>query len=229
MFSRIRTVPIALAVLAAGAAAYADGIDTNDPSLPPDGVYLSPDDVHAMYTAGDLEVVLNKPQHKPIADRVDRSNQGADEHEFFQSTLAGDGTIVWPSMGIPTPQTVPFSAQGPVHTVVFGKVGNVTGTFDTEMLSMDLTGASPLGPFMIRESPTLPSIGKTSITDLGGGMYHIDSFFDVFTELSLDGVNWIPSSGPARVNLVPEPSSVALMAMGIAGLAGMWWRRRRAA
>jgi hypothetical protein len=116
-----------------------------------------------------------------------------------------------------------------VRTIVLGKVGNVTGTFDTEMLAMQLNGVSPAGPFMIRESPTLRSTGKTTITDIGGGMYHIDSFFDVFTELSVDGVNWVPDSGGSvRMTLAPEPSSFALIAMGLAGAAGLWWRRRRA-
>ena len=51
-------------------------------------------------------------------------------------------------------------------------------------------------------------------------MYHIDSFFDVFTELSLDGGRiGIPSPGlPTRVNLVtPEPSSVVLVALALIG------------
>jgi hypothetical protein len=53
---------------------------------------------------------------------------------------------------------------------------------------------------MIRESPTLPSLGQTSITDLGGGLYQIDSFFDVFTELSIDGGNtWLPADSSVHV------------------------------
>jgi hypothetical protein len=58
-------------------------------------------------------------------------------------------------------------------------------TFDTEMLSMSLTGFNPsLGAVQIRESPTRPSLGKLLFDPVTGG---IDSFFDVFTELSMDG------------------------------------------
>jgi hypothetical protein len=118
---------------------------------------------------------------------------------------------------------------GPVTTLVRNKVGNTTGTFDTEMLAMSLTGVTPLGPLMVRESPTLPSLGSTSITDIGGGMYHIDSFFDVFTELSLDGgQNWIPSQGSTRVNLCPEPASAMLVSLAFVGWASLL-RRREAA
>ncbi len=122
-------------------------------------------------------------------------------------------------------------ANGPVETIAYGRPPGGLGTFDTEMLSMTLTG----GGVMIRESPTLPSLGKTSISDIGGGMYHIDSFFDIFTELSLDGgQSWIPNSagnpfglaGSTRVVLgIPEPASVALLALGALGLAGLARRR----
>jgi hypothetical protein len=78
---------------------------------------------------------------------------------------------------------------------------------------------------MVRESPTLASLGETTITDLGGGTYRIDSFFDIFTELSLDnGTTWIPSSSVERVELIPEPTSLALLAIGLV-LSG--WSKRR--
>jgi hypothetical protein len=102
------------------------------------------------------------------------------------------------------------------------------------MLQMQLTGNSPLGPFMIRESPTLQSTGKTSIRAIGGGMYHIDSFFDVFTELTIPGLVdgmgnqiWIPSDGGIRVYLggVPEPASIALVVIGLLGACGFTRRR----
>jgi len=90
------------------------------------------------------------------------------------------------------------------------------------MLAMNLSG----GGALVRESPTLPSLGRTTITDQGGGLYRIDSFFDVFTELSLDGgQTWMPSSGSTLVELVPEPSSLFLIALG--GFALPFLRPRR--
>ena len=78
-----------------------------------------------------------------------------------------------------------MTANGRVQTIAYGKgPGSITGTFQTEMLGMNLIGT---GGVMIRESPSRPSLGQTKITDIGVGLYHIDSFFDVFTELSLDG------------------------------------------
>jgi hypothetical protein len=194
-------------------------VDTNDPSLPVIGApYLSPADVHAMYSGPGLTAILSQIQHVPFSIES-RTPQGPDEQEVFLSTLDAQVQV----NGSPL---VPLQMNGPVTTLVLGKTGNVTGTFDTEMLSMSLTGNSAFGPVMVRESPTRPSLGKTSITDIGGGLYHIDSFFDVFTELSVDGgQTWMPdSSGPARVNLFPEPSIALSMSLGMLLLAA---RKRR--
>jgi hypothetical protein len=96
--------------------------------------------------------------------------------------------------------------------------------FAMELSDMELDFDQPgQGLFKVRESPTLASTGEAIITDIGGGLYRIDSFFDVFTELSLDnGQTWIPSDGPARLSLVPAPGTAALL-----GLGGLMATRRR--
>jgi len=109
---------------------------------------------------------------------------------------------------------------------VFVKVNvtpQATGTdFDTEIVSMSLTGRSPSGPYTLRESPGQPSTGQTSLSALPGGDFQVDSFFDVFVELSLDGAPFAAGAGPVQLKLtgtVPEPATLALLLAGIAGLA----------
>jgi hypothetical protein len=84
--------------------------------------------------------------------------------------------------------------------------------YDTEMLQLDISGIGLPAGMMIRESPTLASTGKTAISPAAGGGFIIDSFFDVFTELSMDGgVNWMAStSAPPRMRFTSTASSDVL-------------------
>ncbi|MBL0928262.1 MAG: hypothetical protein IBJ11_11535 [Phycisphaerales bacterium] len=206
-------------VCAAASSALAQGVNTPNPNLPPDtGDYRTADQVHATYHGPALTIVLQNIIHQPIAATAVRIPFGPDEQEQFQSSLTGMISV----NGSPFQ---PFSGSGPVTTRVFNKIGNITGTFNTEMLAMDLSGSSPFGPFLVRESPTLASTGQTTITNIGGGLFHIDSFFDVFTELSIDGgATWIPGDSSTRVTLMPAPASTCLLAL--AGVAAMRRRRR---
>jgi hypothetical protein len=123
-----------------------------------------------------------------------------------------------------TPPAPPQPGNGTGHVQGSG-TGTTNRIIDTEMISLDLSSPG----IMIRESPTLPSTGQTSITDLGGGLYHIDSFFDVFTELSLDGgASWYPSQGPTHLSSTPEPASIVLLVAGALALGLVRLRQRRA-
>ena len=189
---------------------------TNSPLLPPNvGGYVSPSDVHACYPVCP-NIDLNNIAHKFFLNIV-RNPSGPNEIEMFDSTATGNVSVGGGPFN-------PITLTGPVQTVVFNKVGNTTGVFNTEMLALNLSG----GGVMLRESPTLASTGVTSITDVGGGNFQIDSFFDIFTELSVDGGRtWIPSNGPTHVSLqpIPEPGTAALLTAGLVLFA--FGRRKR--
>jgi hypothetical protein len=227
-----------LCALALGSQTFAQflpggGVDTTDPELPPPGVYLSPQDVHAQYSGPNLLIVLQAIQHQPFKDldpaHLPDATGVTNEHHDFDSDLRGQAQCIGQGcMDLGIPSSFPVVMGGRVQTVSLNKgPSDTTGTFATEMLAMSLSGEGPTPPFvMVRESPTLPSLGQTRITDIGGGLYHIDSFFDVFTELSFNGgANWLPSVGATRVDLVPEPSSVLIAALALVSFATVSRRR----
>lgn len=112
---------------------------------------------------------------------------------FVELEITGDGGAHWQ----------PAQTTGHGHEHAVGRPDGMT--FDTEMLQLDLSGGSLPPGVQIRESTSQPSHGQTMITDLGGGNFRIDSFFDVFTDLSLDsGGTWTPSNGSSRTTVTPE-------------------------
>lgn len=91
------------------------------------------------------------------------------------------------------------------------------------------------GDVIIRESPDLLSCGFYGYKALPEGGYLASSFFDVFTELSIDGgQTWTAAEGisfdngqtwvadPVHYIGAPEPATMLLL-----GLGGIWLRRRR--
>jgi hypothetical protein len=172
-----------------------------DPGLPPESDPPDCDDLISLYAADGLwatypgPINMSYPRHKCFTNVV-RTDIGPDERQDFDSIME-----LKVDMGLgPKPVTL----TGPVTTIAYSKAGNTTGLFDTEMVSLSLVGMAEGSTIEIRESPDLASLGQADIADLGGGLYQIDSFFDVFTELSVDSGPWMPQvNQPVRLTLVP--------------------------
>ena len=123
--------------------------------------------------------------------------------ESFNSTLnlqgySTDGGNTFQSAYITAPVQI---------TVANASSSTDNSLYDTEMTSMSAT--LPSGA-MIRTSPTEPSRGVTEIDAQSDGTFRISSFFDIFTELSLDGGNtWsADTNGPVRMQLTQQAPEV---------------------
>ena len=200
----IVTIVVVLAVSAVG---WGQGLDTTSALLPPDGDYVSPDQYHEYSAAG---IILDDPVHRPIVSSAIREAIGTDEIETFNSVFTAKE--IGQGLG-------PITLTGPVQVRTTNRMLSTAGLFDTEIVSMSLSGSVGPVPIIVRQDPARPSLGLTDIGDIGGGLYHIDSFFDVFTELSVDGgASWVPSDYSTRMTLVPEPCVLALLSLGAVGL-----------
>jgi len=123
------------------------------------------------------------------------------------TTVHSYGSVVHGIITLGASPARPFSASALV-TVRVTSIGTIGSTryFDTEMLQLDISGGTLPAGVRIRESPTIASLGKTDISPFGGG-FAIDSFFDVFTELSLDGgQQWVPSQSPPLPLTATQPA-----------------------
>src|SRR6188472_301856 len=110
---------LALGILSMAATSHA--LVTNNPTLPPDGVYLTPDQVHSMYTNGALTIVLQALQHLPFASQSSRHGVPGtnNEVEDFPSSITGEVSV----NGGPF---VPAGGTGPVQTLVVNRLSSVT-------------------------------------------------------------------------------------------------------
>lgn len=87
-------------------------------------------------------------------------------------------------------------------------------------------GTTSNGP-RVRESPSGFFVPLNFPAENSTVYYTINSFFDIFTELSIDGgQTWIPASGPLHLESVPEPSTFVLGIASLAGLALVALRRK---
>lgn len=100
-----------------------------------------------------------------------------------------------------------------------------TGDFPTELLDLDFSGPVLGHTLTVRLDASHSSTGETSVQPAGSNEFRIDSFFDVFVDLSLDTNPPLSTTrGPLTLTLVPEPATIALLVLPLLGLIGL--RRR---
>ena len=133
----------------------------------------------------------------------------------------------------------PFTATGSAGLVLTPGPGAsflTGGSFDTFFQVLNFMNPTAMfgQPPATLQLSAMPSPGGLTAAPVPGG-FVINSFFDIFTELSIDGgMSWSPVQplgtyglqGPAAPT-VPEPGSLLLLGSGVLFMAGAVLRRRR--
>lgn len=104
--------------------------------------------------------------------------------------------------------THPLSVQAHmVERITLSETRDATRTFDTELVTFELGGSAMPDGVMVRESPSVGSTGRTTITSLSDDRYRVDAFYDVWLEMSVDGgETWHRAEGAVRMTLgLPTP------------------------
>ena len=157
---------------------------------------------HAKY---GTDFVLTNVFHRNFLDHFTPPPLGGSDTHTFGSTvefdLSQDGGHTFTHASAPATVTVTITGRT--------NYDGYTVYYDTEMTQLHASGGGLPPGIEIRESPTKASLGRTTTTGGGGGGggggYQIDSFFDVYTEITTGGSSWQPTtSGPAEVILEPE-------------------------
>jgi hypothetical protein len=158
--------------------------------------YRSPAGQQQLYEAHQRwnEMIFRKPAHRqfsgckqpPPPPPPPPDPPPPPQWHDFDSMVDGEASIDGGTTWMPVTGTAACSVS-----VEYDHSEGNKDFFTTEMIQLDITGL-PFG-FIVRESPTLPSVGVTTIRPVPGG-YMISSYFDIYTEMSPDGGTiWFPS------------------------------------
>ena len=184
-----------------GDATGSPGVQVGQDTLPAAGAAYHGDAPH-LFFGGTVELTCSSHGNFTSAVAPPTTQGGTATSDYFATF---EGQLVLSPPLVAATVTYPLSLQvHMVEQITLAATQGAMRTFDTELLTFELGGSSAPAGVMLRESPTIASIGRTTITTLSGGQYRIESFYDVWLEISLDGGGtWQPAEGVVRMTLGP--------------------------
>jgi hypothetical protein len=154
------------------------------------------------------------------------SNQISGGNEVTESTVSLGANAFRNVGGTPGAFIGPLTLTGQIDITYFDKTEfSETGTFSDQITSLDLTGSfnGLTGTHNVTAmlNPGESSTGQTTITNIGGNpnMWRFGSYFDIYTEISVDGGSFVP--GPERVaqlGVTPEPAYFGIIGVLLAAI-----------
>jgi hypothetical protein len=121
----------------------------------------------------------------------------------------------------------PVLLTGTVEQEVLGRTFSTqTGSWTTEIVAMSLSGPVLGATLSLSQDTANASTGTSSILPAGGEGFVINSFFDVFADLSLDGPTPLHTGvGPIALAAAPAPEPAGLAILALPAVFLVWFAR----
>jgi hypothetical protein len=210
------------ALLLAGSGARAEVLESTPTLPPPSGIY----GVHATVC-----LLAGCIVESDIDSLVITSSQIVGGNQLVTATGSLEADVFQNNAGVPGAPIGSVILSGTLSITYVGRSSDTElGTFPSILTSFDFTGSFNSHTLVSQLSPGQTSTGATTITKVPGEQpFLVDSFFDVFAGLSLDGGVFMPQ--PERnvtlESAVPEPGSIGLALPVLIGFVAFTWKKRR--
>jgi len=175
---------------------------TNTDYFPPDGAYKSKNKTIYWHNGVALRSMkhydLNPPDSPPLSGESKIFNYTG----LVEFELSLDNGLTWMDMQA--------SATNSSYLDHFDD-DDPMNFYDTEMLQFDISGGTLPPGVLLRESPTKISMGEFNARKKSSDSWRVDSFFDIFFEVSIDGgMSWSPSIEPLELILSESNLDIVL-------------------
>ena len=170
-------------------------------SLPvPGTVYRGEDSHHFL----DESVTLFCGTHGVFTNSVQPPNEvGESVSSDYLATFVGELVLQPPVSESVVTHTLTAQARM-AERITLRETRGSTQTFDTELVTFELGGTDMPANIVVRESADFVSAGITTITAVSGGRNRVESHYDVWLEVSLDGGRtWNRAQNAVRMSLQP--------------------------
>jgi len=196
----------ALPLIAALAACSKDGSDPVGPgvtvgtvSLPVPGAVYRGGDPH-VFMGG--QVALFCGVHGGFTSATaPPTTVGQTVRSEYTATFVGELTLEPPAVASSETHGLALPARM-AETITLARESGGTRTYDTELVTFELQGTGMPSGIMVRESSGQASTGVTTVTALSGGQSRVETYYDVWLDVSLDGgLTWTQADAAVRMTL----------------------------
>jgi hypothetical protein len=178
------------------------GVTVQDVSLPVGGAVYRGADPH-VFLGG--QVTLFCGRHGVFSNAVAPPQRvGETVVSDYTATFEGELTLEPPVVSSTVTHPLTIQARMAESITLVGDSGGAL-TLDAELVTFELQGTGMPADVMVRESSARESLGVTTITAVSAGQNRVETYYDVWLDISLDaGRTWHQAEQAVRTTLEPS-------------------------